>query len=76
MTKYPQFQTAVDQLHANPSNPATSGAVLGVFTQSRSTDNEGAIEKVLLGKSTCKAALDKAVAASNKALDQYNAAVK
>ena len=32
MAKYPQFQTAVDQLHANPANPATSGAVLGVFT--------------------------------------------
>jgi sn-glycerol 3-phosphate transport system substrate-binding protein len=76
MTKYPQFQTAVDQLHANPSNPATSGAVLGIFTQARSTDNEGAIEKVILGKATAKAALDEAVANSNKALDQYNAAVK
>jgi sn-glycerol 3-phosphate transport system substrate-binding protein len=74
--KYPQFQTAVDQLHANPSNPATSGAVLGVFTQSRTTDVEGAIEEILLGKSTPKAALDKAAAASNKALDQYNASVK
>jgi len=74
--KYPQFQTAIDQLHANPSNPATSGAVLGVFTQSRTTDVEGAIEETLLGKSTAKAALDKAAAASNKALDQYNASVK
>jgi sn-glycerol 3-phosphate transport system substrate-binding protein len=76
MTKYPQFQTAVDQLHANPSNPATSGAVLGVFTQSRTTDNEGAIEEILLGKSTSKVALDKAAANSQKALDQYNASVK
>ncbi len=74
--KYPQFQTAIDQLHANPSNPATSGAVLGVFTQSRTTDVEGAIEEVLLGKSTAKAALDKAAAASNKALDSYNQSVK
>jgi len=74
--KYPQFQTAIDQLHANPSNPATSGAVLGVFTQSRTTDVEGAIEEVLLGKSTAKAALDKAAAASNKALDSYNQGVK
>ncbi|MDQ6603069.1 MAG: ABC transporter substrate-binding protein [Chloroflexota bacterium] len=74
--KYPQFQTAIDQLHANPSNPATSGAVLGVFTQSRTTDVEGAIEETLLGKSTAKVALDKAAAASNKALDQYNASVK
>jgi sn-glycerol 3-phosphate transport system substrate-binding protein len=76
MAKYPQFQTAVDQLHANPSNPATSGAVLGIFTQARTTDNEGAIEKILLGKMPAKAALDEAVAASNKALDQYNQAVK
>jgi len=30
----------------------------------------------LLGKSTAKAALDKAAAASNKALDSYNASVK
>ena len=74
--KYPQFQTAIDQLHANPTNPATSGAVLGVFTQSRSTDVEGAIEETLLGKSTGKAALDKAAANSNKALDQYNQSVK
>jgi len=74
--KFPQFQTAVDQLHANPSNPATNGAVLGVFTQSRTTDVEGAIEKVLLGKATAKAALDEAAAASNKALDTYNASVK
>lgn len=74
--KYPQFQTAIDQLHANPSNPATSGAVLGVFTQSRTTDVEGAIEEVLLGKSTAKAALDKAATASNKALDSYNQSVK
>lgn len=76
MTKFPQFQTAVDQLRANPTNPATSGAVLGIFTQARSTDVEGAIEKVLLGKATAKAALDEAAANSNKALDQYNASVK
>lgn len=74
--KYPQFQTAIDQLHANPSNPSTSGAVLGIFTQSRTTDCEGAIEETLLGKSTAKAALDKAAGNSNKALDQYNQSVK
>jgi len=76
LTKFPQFQTAIDQLHANPSNPATSGAVLGVFTQARSTDVEGAIEETLLGKATAKAALDKAAANTNKALDSYNASVK
>jgi sn-glycerol 3-phosphate transport system substrate-binding protein len=36
LTKYPQFQTAVDQLHATAkSNKATQGAVMGVFPEAR-----------------------------------------
>lgn len=73
--KYPQFQTAVNQLHESPVNLATQGAVFGVFLQTRQ-DIEGAIEEIILGKSKTKDALDKAVANSNNALQMYNASVK
>lgn len=73
--KYPQFRTAVTQLQESPINPATSGAVFGVFLQARQ-DIEGAIEEVILGRATPKAALDKAAANSNMQLTQYNASVR
>lgn len=73
--KYPQFQTAIDQLHATKLTPATSGAVLGVFPQARQSV-EAAIEESLLGKATPKAALDKSVNDINNALKLYNQSVK
>ncbi len=69
--KYPQFQTAIDQLHQTPINRATQGALLGVFPQSRQTV-EVAIESVITGKAQTKDALDKAVSDVNTAIQQYN----
>src|SRR5581483_1765119 len=35
LAKYPQFKTAIDQLHAAPDGRPEQGAVIGVFPQSR-----------------------------------------
>jgi sn-glycerol 3-phosphate transport system substrate-binding protein len=69
--KYPQFQTAIDQLHAAPNNRYTQGGLIGVFPTARQTI-EGAIEEVLAGKSTPQQALDKAAQSVTAAIEDYN----
>jgi sn-glycerol 3-phosphate transport system substrate-binding protein len=69
--KYPQFQTAIDQLHAAPNNRFTQGGLIGVFPTARQTI-EGAIEEVLAGKATPQQALDKAADTVTKAIQDYN----
>jgi len=69
LAKYPQFQTAIDQLHA--STPASKGALLGVFPESRAA-TETNIETMLGGKQTPQEALDNAAKISNSAIDKYN----
>jgi sn-glycerol 3-phosphate transport system substrate-binding protein len=69
--KYPQFQTAIDQLHMAPNTRVTQGALTGVMPQARQAI-EAAIEAVLLGKATPKEALDKAAADVTKAIEDYN----
>ena len=71
-TKYPQFGTAVDQLHASPNNRVTQGALIGVFPTARQTV-ETAIEEVLAGQSSPQEALDNAAAAVTQAIADYNA---
>ena len=58
VAKYPQFVTAVDQLHLAPNTRATQGALTGVMPQARQL-TELAIEEVIQGKATPKEALDK-----------------
>ena len=69
--KYPQFATAVDQLHAAPNNRVTNGGLIGVFPSARATI-ETAIEEVLAGKATPQEALDKAALAVTQAIEEYN----
>lgn len=69
--KYPQFNTAIDQLRSAPVNRITQGAVLGVFPQARRRV-ESAIEEVLLGKADAKSALDRAAEEITGAIDKYN----
>jgi len=69
--KYPQFQTAIDQLHAAPNNRVTQGGLIGVFPTARQTI-EGAIEEVLAGKGTSQEVLDKAAETVTKAIEEYN----
>ncbi|WP_127490166.1 ABC transporter substrate-binding protein [Paenibacillus ehimensis] len=74
LAKYPQFKTAVDQLHQTKANKATQGAVMGVFPEARQL-TEGAIEEVLNGKKTPKEALDGAAKEISSKLAQYNKTV-
>ena len=74
-TKYPQFQTPVDQIRNSPQNRMTNGAVLGVFAQARARTQK-MIESVLLGQATTQQALDAAAAEVNDAIDKYNKANK
>jgi sn-glycerol 3-phosphate transport system substrate-binding protein len=68
---YPQFQTAIDQLHAAPNNTITRGGLIGVFPTARQTI-EGAIEEVLAGVATPQEALDNAAATVTQAIADYN----
>lgn len=75
MEKYPQFKTAVDQLHASAATKATQGAVMGVFPEARQIA-EGAIESVLNGQQEPKAALDQAAQQITEKIAQYNQTVQ
>jgi sn-glycerol 3-phosphate transport system substrate-binding protein len=74
-SKYPQFDTAIDQLHKTPVTTATKGALLGVFTKARQSV-EGAIEKALLNQATPQQALHEAAEALKPDLEQYNRSVR
>ena len=69
--KYPQFTTAINQLHETPINPASRGALIGVFPSARATI-ETSIEEVLAGKATPQEALDKAAESVTTAIKDYN----
>jgi sn-glycerol 3-phosphate transport system substrate-binding protein len=76
LAKFPQFQTAVDELHATPSSRATAGAVFGTFAGTRVLV-EGAMEDYLLGNApSARAALDAAAKDANSTLAEYNSTVK
>ncbi|MBI1801643.1 MAG: ABC transporter substrate-binding protein [Chloroflexi bacterium] len=75
VAKYPQFLTAVDQLHNSPNNRATQGGLTGVMPGARAR-TETAIEEVLGGKATSQQALDKAAEDVNKLITDYNKSVK
>jgi len=69
--QYPQFATAVDQLHEAPNNRVTNGGLIGVFPSARQLI-ETAIEEVLAGKATPQEALDNAATAVTQAIEEYN----
>ncbi len=76
LAKYPQFNTAVEQLRATEASPATAGATFGTFTATR-LNIEASMEQFLTGKiATAKDALNQAASKSNDALDEYNSTVK
>jgi len=70
VAKYPQFQTAIDQLHIAPNNRVTQGGLIGVFPTARQTI-ETAIEELLAGKGTSQEILDKAAEAVTQSLSEY-----
>lgn len=75
MAKYPQFKTAVDQLHGTVANKATQGAVMGVFPEARQI-MEAAIEEALNAKKTPKEALEGAAKEITSKIGTYNKTVK
>ncbi|AZK48816.1 ABC transporter substrate-binding protein [Paenibacillus lentus] len=75
LTKYPQFQTAVDQLHASKPSLATQGAVMGVFPEARQIV-ESAIEEALGGSKSAKQALDDAAKSITDKIGNYNRTVQ
>ena len=75
VAKYPQFLTAVDQLHNSPNIRATQGGLTGVMPTARQRI-ETAIEEVLAAKNTPQAALNAAADDVTKAIADYNKTVK
>lgn len=69
LKKYPQFNTAVEQLHASPVE--SRGALLGVFPEARQTI-ETNIEKLLQGKQTSKETITNSAKTINEAIKKYN----
>ncbi len=67
--RYPQFQTAVDQLH--DSAPEYAGALLSVFPESRQIV-ETEIEEMLNGAQTPEEAVDEIARQVNDAIETYN----
>ncbi len=74
LEKYPQFQTAIDQLHNSELTPATKGAVMGVFPEARQL-TETAIEEALTGTASPQEALDRASAEITQKIQDYNSTV-
>ena len=69
IAKYPQFETAIDQLH--DSAPEYAGALLSVFPEARATV-ETEIENLLNGKEDVDTAVDNMASSINKSIEEYN----
>lgn len=67
--KFPQFQTAIDQLHA--STPEAQGALVSVFPEARQIV-ETEIENMLNGITTPEEAANAMADQINTAIEQYN----
>ena len=69
VAKYPQFQTAIDQLH--DSSPEYTGALLSVCPEARATV-ESEIENLLNGNEDVDGAVKNMADAINKSIEEYN----
>ncbi|WP_097004179.1 ABC transporter substrate-binding protein [Lacrimispora amygdalina] len=69
IAKYPQFQTAIDQLH--DSTPQSAGALLSVFPEARQTV-ETEIENMINNNGTPEDAVSKMAERINKSIADYN----
>ena len=67
--KYPQFETAIDQLH--DSAPQYAVALLSVFSEARAIV-ESEIESMLNGNETVDEAVDSMASQINDAIEEYN----
>jgi sn-glycerol 3-phosphate transport system substrate-binding protein len=69
LQKFPQFQTALNQLHDSPKT--ATGALLGVFPEARQTI-ELNLEKMIQGQVTPEKAMKDAAKTINDAIVNYN----
>ena len=69
IAKYPQFQTAIDQLHDSSADYV--GALLSVFPEARATV-ESEIESMLNGKEDVDTAVKNMADSINKSIEEYN----
>ncbi|WPC43223.1 ABC transporter substrate-binding protein [Clostridium sp. JS66] len=69
LKKYPQFQTAIDQLHASPKT--AKGALMSVFPEARQTVEKN-IEEMLQNKQSPEEAAQNSAKSINEAIDKYN----
>ena len=69
MEQYPQFQTAIDQLH--DSAPEYAGALLSVFPEARAIV-ETEVENMLNGKQTPEETVEKMASDMNVSIEDYN----
>lgn len=69
VAQYPQFMTAIDQLH--DSSPASAGALLSVFPEARQIV-ETEIENMINGQQTEEEAVTKMADDINNAISEYN----
>ncbi|WP_099469873.1 ABC transporter substrate-binding protein [Konateibacter massiliensis] len=69
IAKYPQFMTAIDQLH--DSSPSSAGALLSVFPEARQIV-ETEIENMLNGQQSEEEAVSKMAENINSAIEEYN----
>ena len=70
VAQYPQFTTAVDQLHALPRSAASAGCLLGVMPQARKA-SEGGLESAIVGSKPAEQAMKDAAASVQGAIDSY-----
>lgn len=70
-TKYPQFKTAIEQLHA--SSASSAGGLCSVYTQVRKIQ-ETEIQKAVSNQESDDAAVKSMVSQINSAISEYNAA--
>lgn len=75
IAQYPQFTSAVDQLHANKPSLATSGCILGVMPESRKASEDG-LEQTILGSKPAEQAMADAAKAIKPEIEKYNKSVQ
>ncbi|MEQ4305309.1 ABC transporter substrate-binding protein [Plantactinospora sp. B6F1] len=74
VAQYPQFRTAVDQLHALPPSVASAGCLLGVMPQARKAAEDG-LEAAIVGAKPAEQALKDAAASVQPEIESYNKSV-
>ncbi|HEY0698220.1 MAG TPA: ABC transporter substrate-binding protein [Micromonospora sp.] len=74
VAQYPQFATAVDQLHGLPPSVASAGCLLGVMPQARKAAEDG-LEAAIVGSKPAEQAMRDAAASVQAAIDSYNKSV-